>query len=64
MGEKVPGYFRMPPAEIGATLIFVPRFTKGVCAIELAMWGKDNGFGDIAYVPAKVKKEQVVNAAS
>jgi len=46
------GYFRIPPREIGATLIFTPAFTGAIRAQELALWARDNGFEEITYVPA------------
>lgn len=54
-----PGYFRIPPVELGATLIFVPAYVKGLSAIEIAIWAKGHGFGDIAYIPAKAIRKPV-----
>ena len=49
------GYFRMPPVARprDAVLIFIPSFARCISAVELAMWGQENGYGDIVYVPAK-----------
>lgn len=49
------GYFRLAAAELGADLIFVPSYTRGLSAMELALWAKEHGFGPVAYVPAKSK---------
>lgn len=57
------GYFRMPAEEIGATVIFIPQFTRGLAVLEIALWGKQHGFGEIAYVPIRANKEQVAHAA-
>ena len=59
MANFRPGYFRLPSAEVGATLIFVPAYTGGISALELALWAKEHGFGDIAYVPARAKPQQL-----
>src|SRR4051812_29401155 len=48
-----PGYFQLPPAEIGATLILVPAFVKGTAVLDLTLWARQHGFGDITYIPAK-----------
>ena len=56
------GYFRLPSTELGATLIFVPAYTKGLCALELAQWASEHGFGEIAYIPAKSKRNTGVEA--
>mgnify|MGYP006935498750 CR=1 FL=1 len=47
-----PGYFKLPPTEIGATLIFVPSYTRGLSALELARWGQTHGYGKVEYIPA------------
>lgn len=57
-----PGYYRIPPAEIGATLIFVPAYSRGISVLELAVWAKGHGFGEIAYIPAKSKPRVGVEA--
>lgn len=60
------GYFRMPPVvrPHDAVLIFIPAFARCLSAVELAMWGQENGYGDIAYVPARVITEERLDAAS
>lgn len=55
-----PGYFRLPPLELGATLIFVPTYIKGLSAMELALWASTHGFGDMAYIPAKAIRKPVL----
>ena len=57
-----PGYFRLPPTEVGATLIFVPAHTRGLSVLELTLWAQQHGFGDIAYIPAKATKTEGVEA--
>lgn len=57
-----PGYFRLPPTELGATLIFVPAYTRGLSVLELTLWAQGRGFGEIAYVPAKPKLDTGVQA--
>lgn len=61
-----PGYFRLPPAELGATLIFIPQHVKGLNALEIARWARGHGYGDIFYIPAKAKRtlEQNTDARS
>lgn len=54
-----PGYFRLPPMELGATLIFIPCHIKGQSALELALWASKHGFGDMAYIPAKAIRKPV-----
>lgn len=53
MAQLRPGYFRLPPAEIGATLIFLPKYTPRVAVVDLARWAKPYGFNHVAYVPAR-----------
>lgn len=57
-----PGYFRIPPVELGATLILVPAYTGGLSALEMTLWARNHGFGDIAYIPAKAKPDTGVHA--
>lgn len=46
------GYFRLAPAEIGATLIFPPSFVGAIRCEELTLWARAHGFEQIAYIPA------------
>lgn len=55
-------YFRLPPVELGATLIFVPQYTKDLTTFELVQWATRHGFGGITYVPAKSKPDTGVEA--
>lgn len=60
------GYFRMEPVvnPDAATIIFVPAFAKFLSAVETAMWGQQNGYGQINYVPAKVITIEDTHAAA
>jgi len=64
MPHTVTGYFRMPPAEIGADLIFVPHFTANLSALEIAEWARRNGYGALTYIPSKVVENKEEHAAS
>lgn len=64
MSHTITGYFRMSPAEIGADLIFVPKFTMGVSALQLAVWGKEHGYVLPSYVPTKHVKEKPADASA
>lgn len=58
MSHTITGYFRMPPAEIGADVIFIPRFIVGLSALEIATWGRRHGYTSLAYIPSKVVPEK------
>lgn len=62
MSNTRPGYFRLPAAELGADLIFVPTYTRGLSVMELALWAKEHGFGQVAYIPGKSKPDTGVEA--
>lgn len=58
------GYFRMPSLYANeAVVIFVPQFSKGLSALDMATWGQSIGYGDIEYRPANIVREEL-NAAA
>lgn len=58
------GYFKMLSMYANeADVIFIPQFSKGLCALEIAAWGREIGYGEIEYVPAHISKERP-NAAA
>lgn len=62
MSHLRPGYFRLPPNEIGATLVFIPAFSKGLSAAEIALWARGHGYGELKYIPAKAVANAEVRA--
>lgn len=64
MSHTIAGYFRMPPNEIGADLIFVPHFVKELSALEIADWARRNDYGALTYIPSKVVENKEEHAAS
>lgn len=56
----------MPPMENSndAVLLFVPEWSVGITAIQIATWGRKHGYGDLAYVPGCAVKGEKLHAAS